>query len=601
MWLVPFPVLVPLGVAAILAAPGRHMPRRLADGIALSAAGFNLIACWVLLAHARIQPIVYWFGGWVPKGGVAIGIDFAVDPLGAGFGALSSALVLAGLVFSLRYFDSVGAMFHALMLVFLAALCGFALTGDLFDLFVFFELMSAAAFALCGYKSEELGPIQGALNFAVSNTVGAFLILIGIGLLYGHTGALNFAQLSRTLVAPDRVAVAALVLICSGLLVKAAAVPFHFWLPDAHAVAPTPVCILFSGVMVEAGLLGVARILGAVMSHPLHDVLPHLRAILVVLGAITAAVGGLMCFAQRHLKRMLAFSTVSHAGIMLAGVGALTGPALGGAALYVLGHGLVKSALFLCAGIVLHRYRTVDEIELIGRGRGNPRLGMMFGLGGLALAGLPPVANYFGEAKLDDALRPLGLHGATWVFAAAAVLTGGTVLRVTARIFLGVGPKQEDIPDVGGMHTENPETRPSPHTPFSMWFPPAVLLAAAFALPLLFDLRAAAEAQAHRVLDTAGLAAHVLRGAPMALELHDQPVHPPSLARAVVICALALLLATVTLGRRHLPRPIRVLGAALAAALEAIRKLHSGHIGDDIAWLTFGVAAFGTACIVLLR
>jgi len=321
----------------------------------------------------------------------------------------------------------------------------------------------------------------------------------------------------------------------------------------------------------------------------------------VVLGALTAAVGAVMCFAQRHLKRMLAFSTVCHAGIMLTGVGALTGPALGGVALYVLGHGLVKSALFLCAGIVLHRYRTVDEIALIGRGKDNPALGLMFGLGGLALAGLPPVANYFGEAKLDEALRPLGLHGATWFFAAAAVLTGGTVLRVTARIFLGVGPKQEDIPDVGGMHTENPETQPTPQTPFSMWLPPAVLLCAAFALPLLFDLREAAEAQAHRALDTAGLAARVLEGVPLPRPLHPESVHSPAIARAVIICALALVLAALTLGRRHLPGPLRTLGAALAAPIEALRKLHSGHIADDIAWLTFGVAAFGAACIAMLR
>src|SRR5436305_12636998 len=102
--------------------------------------------------------------------------------------------MLAALVFSLRYFESVGPHYNVLMLVFLGAMCGFSLTGDLFNLFVFFELMSAAAFALCGYKVEAPESLQGALNFAVTNTIGAFLVLTGIALLYGKTGALNMAQ-----------------------------------------------------------------------------------------------------------------------------------------------------------------------------------------------------------------------------------------------------------------------------------------------------------------------------------------------------------------------------------------------------------------------
>src|SRR5439155_16408675 len=136
----------------------------------------------------------------------------------------------------------VGSYYHALMLTFLAGMVGFCLTGDIFDLFVWFELMGVSAYALTAYRPEERGPIQGALNFAITNSVGAYLWLSGIGLIYGRTGALNMAQIGRAVAwhGPDRLVVVAFVLIITGLLIKGAIVPFHFWLADAHAVAPTP-------------------------------------------------------------------------------------------------------------------------------------------------------------------------------------------------------------------------------------------------------------------------------------------------------------------------------------------------------------------------
>jgi multicomponent Na+:H+ antiporter subunit D len=154
---------------------------------------------------------------------------------------------------------------------------------------------------------------------------------------------------------------------------------------------------------------------------------------------------------------------------------------------------------------------------------------------------------------------------------------------------------------VGGMHTEEPETQPSGTTPFTMWISPAVLLAAVFILPLVFHLGASAEAQADRVLDTASGAAYVLEGKPLPpLQVHPESVSREALFRALIFCGLALGLAAATLGRRHLPRAVRRLGGALARALEALRKLHTGDVGDDIAWLAFGVAALGVSCIALL-
>src|SRR5206468_1068374 len=137
-----------------------------------------------LLAHTiGGHVVVSWMGGWRPHHGVALGISLTVDTLGAGMATFVGVIVTLALVFASRYFEAVGHLFHALMLVFLAAMAGFALTGDLFNMFVFFELMSAAAYALTAYHVEERGPLQGAINFAITNSIGAFAMLSGIALL----------------------------------------------------------------------------------------------------------------------------------------------------------------------------------------------------------------------------------------------------------------------------------------------------------------------------------------------------------------------------------------------------------------------------------
>src|SRR4051812_25422397 len=329
--LVPLPVAVPLLAAAVLSALGHFMPRRLDDLIGIGVAASSMVISLLLLFHATRHHLVYWFGGWKPRDGVAIGISFTVDPFGAATAALIATLVTAALVFSWRYFDEVGTLFHVLMLVFLAGMTGFALSGDLFNMFVWFELMGVAAYGLTGYRIEEASPLQGAINFAVTNTVGAYCVLIGIALFYGRTGALNLAQMGNALAGhkPDGLVVVAFGLVAAGFLVKGAAVPFHFWLADAHAVAPTPVCVLFSGAMVELGLYGVARVYWTVFSGVpgAHD--GGLRDILIGLGLLSAVLGAVMCFLQRHVKRMLAYSTISHAGLILMGIGLLTPKALG--------------------------------------------------------------------------------------------------------------------------------------------------------------------------------------------------------------------------------------------------------------------------------
>src|SRR5436305_5086656 len=292
------PIVVALIAACVLVAAGGFAPRWLDDGLGGLVALAVVALSAVLLVKAARAPFAYWIGGWHPSHGVTVGISLSVDRVGAGMALLAAALVLAALVYSMHYFDSIEGLFHGLMLLFLAAMTGFCLTGDLFNLVVFFELMSTVAYALTAYRIEERAPIQGAINFAISNSVAGYAMFIAVALLYARTGALNLAQIGAALAGhhADPLVIVAMVLFFLGFLTKAAAVPLHFWLADAHAVAPIPVCVLFSGVMVDLGVYAVARLYWQVFAGPLgrHEV--TVRAIFVGLGVVTALLGALMCF-----------------------------------------------------------------------------------------------------------------------------------------------------------------------------------------------------------------------------------------------------------------------------------------------------------------
>ena len=450
-------VVVPLLAAAAISAAGPLLgrARRVLDAVAIGVAASVAVMLLIIMVRTVGADQVYWFGGFRPARGIAIGIDFEASPLSAGLASLAAVLVTAGMTFSWRYFERVATYYHALMLIFLAGMTGFCLTGDIFDLFVWFEVMGVAAYALTAYRPEERGSLQGALTFAITNSIGAYLSLSGIGLIYGRTGALNMAQIGAYIGRhpPDGLVAVAFLLIISGLLIKSAIVPFHFWLADAHAVAPTPVCVLFSGVMVELGLYGIARVYWSMFGQALghRSAVSHL---FLALGVLTAVVGALFCFRERHIKRMLAFSTISHAGVFLAGIALLTPLGLAGTAVYVAAHGLVKAALFLCVGIVLHRLGSVNETWLHGRGRRLRATGVVFTLAAFGLADLPPFGTFLGQGYIDDSAWAHGLPWLTPVFVLCTILTGGATLRVAGGVFYGLGDAPSEDAEMAKMAAE---------------------------------------------------------------------------------------------------------------------------------------------------
>ena len=600
--LIPLPIAIPLMVAAFISLTGKWFGRRISDALAIAAAGANLAMTLVILRGVWFEPLVYWFGNWWPRAGnVVLGICFSVDAVGAAFAVLTSLLTTAGLIFSWKIFEDTENHFQPLMLIFMAAMCGFSYTGDLFNLFVFFELMSVSAFALCGLKTLEPAPLQGAFNFAIVNTVGAFMILIGIALLYGRTGALNFAQVGASLGNhADALVLLSLLLISVGYLAKAAIVPFHFWLADAHAVAPSPVCVLFSGVMVELGIYAVARVYWTIFQNPLASHTAELRKTLIIAAAITCVVGGFMCYAEHHLKRLLAFSTISHAGIMLAGVGLLTSKALGGFVIYVLSHGLIKGGLFLCAGIVLHRLQRIGESHLHGCGRGMWFTAALFILGAAGLAGILPFGTLLGESMISEAAHDSSQSWLSYVIMFVELITAAAVLRVAFRIFWGWGKPAPE--DESSQVDERPETNPQQGgTPAVMFIPAAVLILLGFCIGVIPQLRSTVEANAQLFTNRVSYSREVLENVQLVAPSRlPSEALTESIIRSSIAGAFALLLALGSIFRERFGKVLNFT-RSLELGSTPLRKLHSGHPGDYVAWLTFGTALLGGVFVLFLR
>lgn len=575
--LVPFPVVLPLAVGAIVLALGERLPKHAPEALGIAAA-LAVAGLSAVLSRGALDAgtPVYWFGGWEPRPGVTLGIAFAPDPASAGIAAFIGLLFAAALVFAWGFFDEVRSTFNVLMLLFLAAMQGFCLTRDLFNLFVWFEVMSVAAYALTGFSLKRAS-LAGALNFTVVNSLGSMLMLAGIGLVYARAGALDFEAVREAVgrTGHDPVIVGGFCLVSVALLTKAAILPFQFWLADAHAVAPSPVSVIFSGSMVPIGLFGFAKI--AVQVFPgSPDAGSILHGLLFGVGCATAVVGGLLAWSQRHLKRLLAFSTIGHIGIMLTGVAALSPVGLAGALAYLVGHGLVKGTLFMLVGVLLAEKAGVDELNLRGLGRDIWPAGVLTGLAALLLGGAP-LGLLHGGADLVSAAAPDGLAG--WAMHLSVLvgtaLTGGAVLRFAGRVYLGLGPDPGDEAEAPTDEEQEKADRPL----WLMLAPCILLLGIDVLVPA--DLT---ERMAARVLPQF---AHLAAGSVAV---------PPPTGWTAVEPWLALLgavaVAGVALFRDRVPRILPAAGGMFKPVVAGLNRLHTGVINDYVVWMALGVAMF---------
>lgn len=606
--LVPLTVAVPLLGAALLAATARWLPRRSPDLVALGAAVAVTAMTVALVPATQDGPVVYWFGGWRPVDGVAIGIAFVVEPSGAALAALAALLTVASLVFSWRYFEEVGHLYHALVLALLAGLVGFSLSADLFNIFVWLELMSVAAYALCGYQIRQPGVVQGALTFAVLTTIGTLTLLFGIALVYGRTGALNLAQIGETLRAhpPDGTVIVAFTLITVGLLVKAGVVPFHFWLADAYTVVPAPVGALFAGIMSDLAYHTFARVYWDGFSEALAGHQEAVRSGLLALATASVAVGAVMALLEADLKRQVAFATVAHGGVVLTGIAVLTPYGAAGATMFVVVAGLLRAALFLLLGALVQWLNGSDELLL--HGRGLRRAGVLPGvlLVGCALgfALLPPFGPFLSAALVVDAADRAWV---SVVVAFGAAATAAVFLRAAARIFLGWGPTQD--PALTREPTEpregEPDSRPGDEATgrgrrAAMLGPPLVLVVLAYGLSLVPGVADWFTSVAHSLQQPRRTAAEVL-GDPLPRKRPGPGPYTPGTGAWVAAVAAGVGAVVLAAASLWWQKAGAALGRALLRPVGALKAVHDGALGDYVLWFVAGLAALGSGWALTLR
>lgn len=588
------PILLPFLTAMILLVVRDVLNRKLLDSIALATTLGVTLICILLMGRA---PEVYWFGNQIPVGKMAVGIAFVIDFIAASLATFTSFLTFTVFIYSWSYFKAVSGLYHSLMLLFLGAMIGFCFTGDLFNLFVFFELMSVAAFALTAYKNESQSALQGALNFVITNMLGGMLILLGITFIYSKTGALNFAQIGALLQNQtlDNIIITSFVLMTIGFLIKAAIAPFHFWLADAHTVAPTPVSVLLSGIMAPLGLYGFLRVYWTMYAAPLHSLDTVVTVLFFSIGAITILIASIMCFIERSLKRMLAFSTISNSGIILIGISTLNPLGIQASMIYIFAHGFLKGSLFMCSGVLLHHFRSVDELDLQGKGKKIPFIGFLFFIGIIGLAGLPAFGVFTAKNMIEASMDLKVVGVASFLILFESIVTTGAFARVFGRVFLGWGMQQKN--NLVTENNEEQETQATKKTtPIVMGIPIVLLLLAPVVLNYLYffnnTLSTAANEFQNRIWYYAVVYNETL---PV-----TQPVNYSGNLKNYIFeftgILIALFIGFLNIFKHFIPFKIRKITDTINMPFITILKsLQSGLIGDYLSWIIFGTTIIGLA------
>ena len=431
-------VLCPLVGALVVPLVGR-VSVRAARGLTVLAT-LSSLAC----AIAALREVLagddwhYHLGGWAPPWG----IEYVVDPLGGGMAVLVALMATLVAIYAgphLRGFSSLrGLVFDSLFLLLTSGLLGITLTGDLFNLYVFLEISSLAAYALLASGGERA--VVATFRYLLIGTIAASFYLLGLGYLYALTGTLNMADLAiRLAEVPSGSAVTVgVVLMVVGLAVKMAVFPLHGWMPDAYTYAPPPVTMFIAAVMSKVSAYALIRLLFFVL--PAGDAVETARAVLSWVAVAGILAGSILALPQKDVRRMLAYSSTGQMGYIVLGASIGTAAALTGALLHVVGHAVAKGCLFGAIGS-LPRHTVQAEIAgLAGAAQRAPLTMAAFTVAALSLVGLPPTAGFFSKwYLLRGALEVEG-----WVFAAAllvsSLLSAVYFFRLLEQIYFAEGP-----------------------------------------------------------------------------------------------------------------------------------------------------------------
>lgn len=372
--------------------------------------------------------IIYALAGRQPP----IGITLYVDAL-----SLFVALVLAGMAsFSALYAvsykrkDPRRGKFYTLFCLQVTGMMGLVLTGDMFNLYVFFEIMSVSTYALVAYN-RQWDSAEAAFKLLTLGGVVSTFILFGIALLYAQYQTLNMVDLASKIVlsSADLIAIAFFI---TGFGLKAGFVPLHFWAADAYPAAPTPTGMLLAGTFKQAGVYLLARTL-----YHVFNVMDVIHPLIATIGVLTAFIGVMMALVQHDFKRLLSYHAVSQLGYIVAGVGLAAPLGVAGGLFHLMNHAMYKGLLFLCAGAVYYRIGTWDLDEMGGLSKKMPFTMLAFLVGALAISGIPPFNGFVSKWMLYVGTYDTGYYFFTVVLILVSVGTLSSFLKALDSAFFG--------------------------------------------------------------------------------------------------------------------------------------------------------------------
>lgn len=462
--LVVAPMLVAISTA-ILTLPTRRWPT---VQVTTSVVGVLAYAGVVAALAVNVFPanaVAYQVGDWPAP----FGITLVADPLSVFMLVLTASVAVPTLLFAVRSIDDRGqrVSFHALFHFMLVGITGSYLTGDFFNLFVWFEVMLMASYVLVVFEGDPAATGAG-FRYLVLNLLGSAVMLLAVGGIYAVTGTLNMADVARRLAHADQwginpapvVGLAALLFAVFAL--KAGVAPFQFWVPPAYEAAPSPVTGMLAGVTKKVGVYATIRLYFTVVAPvtaPLglgfgSGAVGLLAPVLLVMATASIGVGALGAIAGDTVEELLAYSSISQIGFVVlplavgAAVPAVRTLAVAAALVYALNHALAKSGLFLVSGVIREVAGTTRFDQLGGIAGHSPVVGATFLVGAFALVGIPPLAGFFGKVLVFDVAIAGSASLALGVALVGAVLTVAYLSRAWIRGFWGTTtPVVDTTPD----------------------------------------------------------------------------------------------------------------------------------------------------------
>lgn len=427
-------VVVPLLAAAVTLLTGSS--RRAQRAITIVTLVAQVVVATVLLARADDQGvIVAQAGGWPAP----LGITLVVDRLAGILLVVAALMLLVVVVYAIGQGDVERrhAGFHPAYLVLTAGVSASFVTGDLFNLFVAFEMMLAASYVLLtmGGRPDQL---RGGMTYVVVSLVASAFFITALALVYASTGTVNMADLATRI--PDlpagvRVGFSLLLIVVFGI--KAGLFPLFAWLPDSYPIAPGPVTAIFAGLLTKVGVYAIIRTQTLLFPADARQ-----STVLLVVAALTMLVGVLGALAQDELKRLLSFHIVGQIGYMIFGLGLFTVAGLSAVVFYIVQTILVKTNLFLVAGLVDRHTGSSRLSEVGGLVRSAPLVAAFFALPALSLAGLPPSSGFAGKFALVDA----GVDARQWAMVAVAMVASLLTLYSMGKVWAGAFWGDPELP-----------------------------------------------------------------------------------------------------------------------------------------------------------